>query len=147
MGHNVGKDGKTISGVILMHLWYDQHKGESMRSETQLNAQKKIDEASAQLGQIEEAKYKVAKERTTAEERLQNLKEKLPRLLARRALAQATDGEISAIKRDIMDLESLLAEFPLTLQGLDELERPIRNGMLGIQKREETVLIATSEAV
>jgi len=118
-----------------------------MQSETKWNAQKKIDEASAQLKQIEEAKYKVAKERTKAEERLQNLKEKLPRFLARRALEQASDGEILAIKRDIMDLEALLADFPLTLQGLDELERPIRNGMPDTHKGGETVLIATSEAV
>ncbi len=100
-----------------------------MQSETMLNGQKKIDTASTKLRQIEAAKFKVATERAEAEERLQILKEKLPRLLARRALEQATSGEISAIKRDIMDMEALLTDFPLTLQGLDELERPIRNGM------------------
>lgn len=118
-----------------------------MRSKTKLKAQKKVDDTSAQLKDIEKAKYKVAKERAKAEERLQNLKEKLPRLLARRALKQATDGEISAIKRDITDLEALLVEFPLTLQGLDELERPIRNGMLNTHKGDAAVLIATREAV
>jgi chromosome segregation ATPase len=118
-----------------------------MRSKTKLKAQKKVDDASAQLRDIEKAKDKVAKERAEAEERLQNLKGKFPRLLARRALKQATDGEISAIKRGIMDLEALLAEFPLTLQGLDELERPIRSGMLDTYKGAESVFIATREAV
>ena len=108
---------------------------------------KKIDVASARLRQIEEAKLNVATERVNAEERLHNLKEKLPRMLARRALERATDGEISAIKRNIMDLETLLVDFPLTLQGLDELERPIRNGILDDHKAIDPVLIALKEAV
>jgi uncharacterized coiled-coil DUF342 family protein len=109
-----------------------------MKSEKTLKAQKKIDQASAKLKQIEKVKGKVARERAKATERLQDFKEKLPRLLARRALKQATDGEISAIKREIMDLEALLEDLPLTLQGLDELERPIRNGM-----REPRRLLST----
>lgn len=108
---------------------------------------KKIDVASARLRQIEEAKFNVATERVNTEERLHNLKEKLPRMLARRALNRATDGEISAIKRDIMDLETLLVDFPLTLQGLDELERPIRNRILDDHKAINPVLIALKEAV
>jgi hypothetical protein len=137
----------TILWAICRQLWYAQPKGENMQSETERNAQMKIDGAPAQLRQIEDAKSKVAKERAQAEERLQNLKEKLPRFLARRALEQASDGEILAIKRDIVDLEALLADFLLTLQGLDELERPIRNGMPDTHNGGETVLIATSEAV
>jgi hypothetical protein len=121
--------GITILGEIRSHLWYGQLKGENMLLERTLKAQKKIDQASAQLKQIEAVKVKVASERAEATERLQGFKAKLPRLLARRSLAQATDGEISAIKRKIMDLEALLADLPLTLQGLDELERPIRNSM------------------
>jgi hypothetical protein len=118
-----------------------------MHLRTTRKVKKVVHEASAKIRQIEGAKFKVATERAKAEARLQNLKEKLPRLLARRALEQATDGEISAIKRDIMDLEDLLADFPLTLQGLDELERPIRNGMLKDHNVAESVLIATREAV
>jgi hypothetical protein len=109
-----------------------------MQSEKTLKAQKKIDQASAKLRQIEDVKLMVATERAKATKRLQGFKEKLPRLLARRALEQATDGEISAIKREIVDLEALLVDFPLTLQGLDELERPIRNGM-----REPRRLLST----
>ena len=46
-----------------------------------------------------------------------------------------------------MDLEALLIDLPLTLQGLDELERPIRNGILDDHKAIDPVLIALKEAV
>jgi hypothetical protein len=108
---------------------------------------KKIDVASARLRRIEEAKFNIATERVSAEKRLHNLKEKLPRILARRALKRATDGEISAIKRDIMDLETLLVDFSLTLQGLDELERPIRNGILDDHNAMSSVVVALKQAV
>ncbi len=118
-----------------------------MPSEETVNPQNGIDEVASKLGQIEEAKFKVATERAKAEERLQNLKEKLPRLLARRALEQATNGEILAIKRDIDELEALLADFPLTLQGLDALERSVRNDSLDDQPNGESTLTAASAAV
>ena len=118
-----------------------------MPTEDIVSAQNRIDAVAGKLRQLEEAKFKVATERANAEERLQKLKEKLPRLLARRALEQATDGEILAIKRDIIELEALLADFPLTLQGLDALERSVRNGSEDDQLNAESILIAASAAV
>ena len=118
-----------------------------MENENTLNTFTKMNQLPEKLRQIEEAKSRVSTERVKAEERLQKLKEKYPRLLARKAMDQATDGEIIAIKRNIMDLEALLADFPLTLQGLDELERSIRNGILEDTNEVESVLIASIEAV
>jgi hypothetical protein len=116
-----------------------------MQHENTLNSHAKMNQMPEKLSQIEDAKTRVSSERIIAEERLQKLREKYPRLLARKALEQATDGEIIGIKRDIMDLEALLADFPLTLQGLDELERSIRNGILEDKNEVESLLIATIE--
>ena len=118
-----------------------------MQKENPLNTLAKINLLPEKLRKIEDAKSRVSTERVKAEERLQELKGKYPRLLARKAMGQATDGEIIAIKRDIMDLEALLADFPLTLQGLDEMERSIRNGILEDTNEVESVLIASIEAV
>ena len=118
-----------------------------MQNENTLNTLTKMNELPETLRKIEDAKSRVSTERVKAEERLQKFKDKYPRLLARKAMGQATDGEIIAIKRDIMDLEALLADFPLTLQGLDELERSIRNGILEDKNEVESVLIASIEAV
>lgn len=116
-----------------------------MQHENTPNARAKMNQMPEKLRQIEDAKSRVSTERVNAEERLQKLKEKYPRLLARRALEQATNGEIIGIKRDIMDLEALLVDFPLTLQGLDELERSIRHGILKDKNEVESLLIATIE--
>jgi hypothetical protein len=118
-----------------------------MQNVKTLNTLTKMKQLPKKLRKIEDAKSRVSTERVKAEERLQKLKEKYPRLLARKAMGQATDGEIIAIKRDIMDLESLLADFPLTLQGLDELERSIRNGIPQDNSEVESILIASIEAV
>jgi hypothetical protein len=118
-----------------------------MQDENTKNPITKMNQLPKKLRKIEAAKSRVSRERVKAEERLQKLKEKYPRLLARKALEQATSGEIMAIKRDIMDLEALLADFPLTLQGLDELERSIRHGILEDQNEVEPELIVTIEAV
>jgi hypothetical protein len=126
---------------------YVGHKEKNMHSEEILSAQKRTDEAAVKLRQIEEAKFKVATERAESEERLQKLKEKLPRLLARRALEQATHGEILAIKRDIIELEELLTDFPLTLQGLDALERSVRTDCEDDQLSGESSLTAASAAI
>ncbi len=118
-----------------------------MHFEETPSAQKRTDEVAVKLRQIEEAKFKVATERAESEERLQKLREKLPRLLARRALEQATHGEILAIKRDIIELEELLTDFPLTLQGLDALERSVRTDCGDDQLSGESSLTAASAAI
>jgi hypothetical protein len=46
-----------------------------------------------------------------------------------------------------MDLETLLVDFSLTLQGLDELERPIRNGILDDHNAMTSVVVALKQAV
>jgi hypothetical protein len=140
-GKIIQDDFISICGI----LW--AHKEKEMPSEEILSAQNRTDEVAGKLRQIEEAKFKVATERANAEERLQQLKEKLPRLLARRALEQATHGEILAIKRDLMELEELLADFPLTLQGLDALERSVRTGSVDDQLSVESGLTAASAAI
>jgi len=118
-----------------------------MQHENTPSTQTEIDQIPEKLKRIEDAKLQVSTERLEAERRLHKLKEKYPRMLARKALKQSTDGEILAIKRKIEELEDLLADFPLTLQGLDELERSIRNGIVEDQNEVESILFAATENI
>ena len=116
-----------------------------MQHENTLSTQNKIDQMPDKLERIEDAKLRVSTERLKAERRLLKLKEKYPRMLARKALKQSYNGEVLAIRRKIVELEDLLTDFPLTLQGLDELERSIRNEIMEDQNEVESLLIAKIE--
>ena len=116
-----------------------------MKYKKTLNVQAKIDQMPGKLKRIDEAKVLVSTEKMRVEKRLDKLKEKYPRMLARRALKQSTDGEILAIKRKIVEMEELLADFPLTLQGLDELERSIHNEIVKDQNGVGPILATAPE--
>ena len=118
-----------------------------MQHKKKLSTQTKIDQMPEKINRIEEAKLRVSTERLRAEGRLHKLKEKYPRMLARKALKQSTKGEILSIKRKIVELEDLLADLPLTLQGLDELERSIRNEIVEDQNEVESILFTAIENV
>jgi hypothetical protein len=118
-----------------------------MQHENTLSTQTKIDQIQEKLKRIENAKLRVSIKKLKAEKRLHKLKEKYPRMLARKALKQSTSGEILAIKRKIVGLEDLLTDFPLALQGLDELERSIRNEIVEDQNEVDSILFASIENV
>ena len=97
-----------------------------MESQITREAQSQIDKAQAKLEKIEAAKIDVTRCQSGGVDRLQALKSQLPGLLAAKALGQATDGEVMALKRDIADLESVINDAGLTLTGLEAIEKPLQ---------------------
>ena len=111
-----------------------------MQHDNTLNRQIKIDQLPNKLKRIEDVKLSISAKLLRAEGRLQKLKGKYPRMLARKALKQSTSGEVLAMKREIMELEDHLEDFPLTLKGLEELEKLIHNEILEDQNEVESIL-------
>jgi len=105
-------------------------KGESkLESEITLKAKEQIEETKTKLEQIRQARIKIIQEQAGADERSESMKSGLPALLAARALSQATDGEVAALKQDISDLDASIQEAKLILQGLEAMEQPLHNSM------------------
>ena len=100
-----------------------------MQSKIIQEAENQIETTKAKLTQIRQARIKIIQQQAGADERLESLKSGLPSLLAARALNQATDGEITALKREIRDFEASVQEAKLTLQGLEEMEPLLENSM------------------
>jgi ribosomal protein S13 len=102
-----------------------------MKSEVTIEAEKRIAEALGKIERIGEAKARTIQDQAGAKERLESLKTELPGLLAARALGQATDSEVSVLKRDIRDLETAVEDAALAMQGLEAMEQPIWNSLRG----------------
>ena len=100
-----------------------------MESPKTIKAQQEIDQTLAKIRRIDEAKARTIQEQASTKALLESLKAELPGRLAVKAIEQVTGDEVSALKMSIRDLESILPDFPLTLRGLDALEKQLRNSL------------------
>lgn len=94
-----------------------------MKSQIIEQAEKTIQEAEERLHEIEQAESHTIRSETEAKEQIEQLKARLPSLLAARAMGE-TNPDLFQIKGEISLAEDAIDNTPLTLEGLDELKRP-----------------------
>lgn len=81
-------------------------------------AEKIVTECQEMKSKIESAREATEANGRRAEERLNELKDSLPNLLASKVLGEVTGGEVAEAKAEVATLESSISDMGLTLQGL-----------------------------